>query len=128
MTVELEEPFVWPEVPNLQPWGKEERKKEIQESVKANGATDSNDARDTARRLRDHVKRLLHKDVATKDYAIEMKRAQNIELNKEELERENARLKRERELAAMSRLQLWEHERTGKVVEGDDASKFKTKA
>lgn len=128
MTVEMEEPFVWPETPNLEAWGKEEREREIQDSARGSDAANSSEARDTARRLRDHVNRLLHKEVATKDYAIETKRAQSIELNKEELERENERLKRERELAAMSRLQLWEHERTGKVVGSDDASESKTKA
>lgn len=128
MTVEMEQPFVWPEIPDLQPWGKEERRKEENDAVAASGIQDTNQQRQAARRLREQVERLFKKEEVLTDEAIERKKKENVPLQAEELKKEEQRLKREKELQDMSRLQLWEDKRTQKVVQSDDRSKFTIKA
>jgi large subunit ribosomal protein L23 len=61
MTVEMEQPFVWPELPDLRPWGKEERKKEIQDVMSMNSAKDHKEQRIAARSLRQTVAELFRK-------------------------------------------------------------------
>jgi large subunit ribosomal protein L23 len=125
MTVEMEQPFVWPELPeSLEPWGQKERQKEVDDATSANMVGDSNQARDAARKLRDQVKKLLYKDVARPDEAIERKKAQSKELTPEELEAEELRMKEEAKLKQMSRIKLWERERTAKLVEGDKRDRY----
>lgn len=128
MTVEMEQPFVWPEIPDLEPWGQKERRQETQDAIRANGGLGATEAREAARKLSDQVKKLLHKEGTATDAAIANKKAQNIELSPEEQEQEAQRLKREEELSGMSRLKLWEEERTGKVVQSDEAERFTIKA
>ena len=128
MTVEMEQPFVWPEVPDLEPWGQMERKKETQDAAKANGALGADDARDAARKLRDQARMLLHRQEPLVDESIEKKKAEGVELSSAEQAKEEKRLARERELERMSRLKLWEDKRTEKVVQGDDASGYTIKA
>jgi large subunit ribosomal protein L23 len=127
MTVEMEQPFVWPEIPNLEAWGKQERQKEEKEAVASNSAPDANDQRQSARELRKQVEMLLKKEEPL-DEAIQKKKAAGIVLTADESKRAETKAKREAQLAAMSRLQLWEDKRTGKVVEGDDRSKYTIKA
>jgi large subunit ribosomal protein L23 len=128
MTVEMEQPFVWPEIPDLEAWGKKEREKEQKEAVAANAAQDSNEQRDAARELRKQVEMLFKKEEPLTDNVIERKKAEGVALTKDELKRVDMMKKRESQLAAMSRLQLWEAKRTDKVVEGDDRSKYTIKA
>ncbi|KAH7095378.1 mitochondrial ribosomal protein subunit L23 [Paraphoma chrysanthemicola] len=128
MTVEMEQPFVWPEIPSLEPWGKKDKLKEEDDAVAASGAQDANSQRDAARKLRDQVEKLFKLEGDNMDVVIERKKEQGIELSAEEQKREDKRLRRERQIKAMSRLQLWEDKRTGKVVESDDRSKFTIKA
>jgi large subunit ribosomal protein L23 len=128
MTVEMEQPFVWPEMPeSLEPWGQKERNKEIDDATKANMSGESNEARDAARTLRDQVRRLLEKDVAQPDPAIERKKAELKQLTAEEVEAEELRKKQEAKLRQMSRIKLWEKERTGKTVESDKRSRYAIK-
>ncbi|CAO2650384.1 Nn.00g016760.m01.CDS01 [Neocucurbitaria sp. VM-36] len=128
MTVEMEQPFVWPEVPDLEPWGQKERRKETQEAAKTNGALGPDDARDAARKLRDQARMLLHRQEPLVDESIEKKKVEGVELSSAEQAKEEKRLARERELERMSRLKLWEDKRTEKVVQGDDASGYTIKA
>ncbi|KAF1943244.1 mitochondrial ribosomal protein subunit L23 [Clathrospora elynae] len=128
MTVEMEQPFVWPEVPDLEPWGQKEKRQETEDAMRANGAVDSNDARDAARKLQDQVKKLLYKNVAQPDEAIEQKKKNKIELSSEEKDAEKLRQEREAKLSKMSRLKLWERERTEKLVNSNDRSRFAIKA
>ncbi|KAF1840784.1 mitochondrial ribosomal protein subunit L23 [Cucurbitaria berberidis CBS 394.84] len=128
MTVEMDDPFVWPELPDLEPWGQKERKQEVLDAARANGALDTNDARNAARKLSDQVKMLLHKREPLADEAIEKKKAEGVELTPAEQAKEEKRLNRERELEKMSRLNLWEDKRTDKVVHSDEASRFTIKA
>jgi large subunit ribosomal protein L23 len=128
MTVEMEQPFVWPEMPeSLEPWGQKERQKEVDDATSANMVGDSNQARDAARKLRDQVRKLLHKDVARPDAAIGMKKAQNKDLTPGESEAEELRKKEEAKLKQMSRIKLWERERTAKLVEGDKRDRYAIK-
>jgi large subunit ribosomal protein L23 len=127
MTVELEQPFVWPEVPDLEPWGQKEKQKEVEEAAKVNGAGDSNDARNAARTLREQVKKLLDKKVSRPDPEIQRKKAMSIELTAEELEVEKLREQEEANLQRMSRLKLWAKERTGKAVESDKPRRYAIK-
>jgi large subunit ribosomal protein L23 len=121
MTVEMEQPFVWPAVPeSLEPWGQKERADEINDATKANGAGDANEARDASRRLRDQVKKLLYKDVGRK-------KTQFKELTAEELEAEELGQKEEAKSKTMSRIKLWERERTGKIVGGDERNRYAIK-
>jgi large subunit ribosomal protein L23 len=118
MTVEMEQPFVWPAVPeSLEPWGQKERADEINDATKANGAGDANEARDAARKLRDQVKKLLYKDVGRK-------KAQFKELTAEDLEAEELGQKKVAKSKTMSRIKLWERERTGKIVGGDERNRY----
>ncbi|KAF2034864.1 mitochondrial ribosomal protein subunit L23 [Setomelanomma holmii] len=128
MTVEMEQPFVWPEEPILAPWGKEEKQKEEDDAVKASGAQDANQQRVAARKLREQVEKLFKKEEDHTDRLIEKKKKEGIELSADEQKVEGKRLRRERQLQAMSRLQLWEEKRTAKVVESDNRSKYTIKA
>jgi large subunit ribosomal protein L23 len=127
MTVELEQPFVWPETPDLEAWGKKEREKEVRDAIKLNGATDHSDARDAARTLREQVEKLLHKKVSKPDPEIQKKKASSIALTPEERESEMLRKREEQKLQRMSRLKLWAKERSGKVVESDKPRRYAIK-
>ncbi|KAF2833241.1 mitochondrial ribosomal protein subunit L23 [Ophiobolus disseminans] len=128
MTVEMEQPFVWPEIPDLEPWGKEERKKETDDAVSEAGVSDANGQRVAARKLREQVEQLFKKEEALADKVIERKKAGGVELSEEEQKKDLKRIDREAQLLAMSRLQLWEEKRPEKVVQSDERSKFTIKA
>ncbi|KAL6708416.1 mitochondrial 54S ribosomal protein YmL41 [Coniothyrium glycines] len=117
MTVEMEDPFVWPEVPKLTLWGKSEREKEVEDTVRENGVMDNNAQRAAARTLQDQVKQLLHKQVGQKGERLENRKTQ---MSQEELEIEARRVKEAKRAAAMDRLQLWEDRRTAKVAEANE--------
>lgn len=127
MTVELEQPFVWPEVPDLEPWGQRERREEIKQAASQNGAGDMAEAREAARTLREQVKKLLDKKVSRPDPEIQKKKAMSVELTAEELEAEKLREQEEANLQRMSRLELWAKERTGKAVESDKPRRYAIK-
>jgi|TARA_R110002003_G_scaffold128_2_gene12051 large subunit ribosomal protein L23 len=128
MTVEMEQPFVWPEIPSLEPWGKKEKEKETDDAVAASGVQDANQQRHAARKLREQVEKLFKREEHLTDVVIERKKKEGVALSTEEQKSEEKRLQRERQLKAMSRLQLWEEQRTGKVIESDDRTKFTIKA
>ncbi|KAH7385605.1 mitochondrial ribosomal protein subunit L23 [Pyrenochaeta sp. MPI-SDFR-AT-0127] len=128
MTVEMEQPFVWPEVPDLEPWGQKERRQETKDAARANGAMRAHEARDAASKLREQVKMLLHKEEPLMSESIEKKKAQGVELSQKEQENEEKTRMREEQLSRMSRLKLWEDKRTEKVVQSDDADRFTIKA
>lgn len=127
MTVELEQPFVWPEVPDLEPWGQRERREEIKQAASQNGAGDMAESREAARTLREQVKKLLDKKVSRPDPEIQKKKAMSVELTAEELEAEKLREQEEANLQRMSRLKLWAKERTGKAVESDKPRRYAIK-
>ena len=116
MTVEMEQPFVWPEVPDLEPWGQKEKQEEVAEATRVNGGIDHNDQRNAARKLRDQVKKLLYKDVARPSQA-----------SAEDAEAQEARESEERMLKRMSRIKLWERERPVKTVESDNRKNYAIK-
>jgi large subunit ribosomal protein L23 len=129
MTVEMEEPFVWPELPNLEPWGVTERKKEEKEALLNNGVEDKNEQREAARSLRKQVQMLFKKEeVTSTDQLIQRKKAADIPLTKEEQTRLDKMSERKKELSKLSSLDLWAQRRTGKVVEGDERGKYAIKA
>jgi large subunit ribosomal protein L23 len=128
MTVEMEQPFVWPEIPDLQPWGgKKEREKGVTNSLAAGGGEEAKEQRDKARNLREQVEMLFKKEEPLNEI-IKRKKAQGMTLDKEEQKKENQRLKREAEVQAMSRLKLWEDKRTQKVATTDVRGKYVIKA
>ncbi|USP74510.1 uncharacterized protein yc1106_01784 [Curvularia clavata] len=124
MTVEMEQPFVWPEVPDLEPWGQKEKQNEIEDAARTNGAVDNRDKREAARKLREQVQKLLYKDVARSGKS----QALSEEQNAQDSEAQAARESEERMLKRMSRIKLWEKERTGKAVESDNRKNYAIKA
>jgi large subunit ribosomal protein L23 len=128
MTVEMEQPFVWPEVPDLTPWGKEERQREIENSLAADGVLDAKQQRNAASELRKQVEMLFKREEPFSDATIARKKKAGIQLTPEEQTREQESIQRQARLQAKSRLKLWEEKRSVKVVESDDRSKFTIKA
>lgn len=122
MTVEMEQPFVWPEVPDLEPWGQKEKQSEIEDAARTNGAVDSRDKRNAARKLREQVQKLLYKDTARSGESQTLSEEQSTQESEAQAAREERMLKR------MSRIKLWERERTGKVVESDKRKHYAIKA
>jgi len=127
MTVEMEKPFVWPEIPDLAPWGKTERKKEENDAVASAGVQGENQQRASARKLREQVQNLFKREEVLTNEAIVRKKAAGVALTAEEQKQEDERLKREAELRSMTSLQLWEEKRTGKVITSDERSRFTIK-
>jgi large subunit ribosomal protein L23 len=128
MTVEMDLPFVWPKIPNLEPWGKKEKEKEVKDAMELSGSQDANEQRAAAMKLREQVEDLFKKQERLVDKTIEQKKRDHVQLTKDEQEKEDNRIQREAQLKEMSRLQLWEDKRTDKVVQSDDRSKFIIKA
>ena len=102
MTVEMEQPFVWPALPeDVKPWGIGDYKKEVQQNVVRSGQVDSVEIkREKAKSLREQVKALLMKKNTSKAKS-------GVDESKK-----------------LSALELWEKKRTDKVVEGDEASSY----
>jgi large subunit ribosomal protein L23 len=131
MTVEMEQPFVWPEIPeDLTPWGKQERSKELEDSVAVSGGHDKDQQRNAARQLRQQVVNLFRKKDRTTDQVIERKKRAGVGLSQSEQKKEQERIEREKASRKTPRLDLWEQKRTGKVVEVEtaDRSKYTIKA
>lgn len=122
MTVEMEQPFVWPELPaDGAPWGIGRMKSEVDSVAEANGIVTMKQKREKAQSLREHVKALLTKKDSTMDKAIAQKRREGKELTSEELQKEA-------ELKKMSALKFWEQKRNMKIVQGDESSQYTIKA
>jgi large subunit ribosomal protein L23 len=102
MTVEMEQPFVWPALPeNEKPWGIGDFRKMVHENVVRSEQVDNMEIRrEKAKSLREQVKALLmKKDTSKAKSGVE-------------------------ESGKLSTLELWEKKRTHKVVEGDEASDY----
>jgi large subunit ribosomal protein L23 len=127
MTVEMEQPFVWPETPDMAPWGNSDRRQEIKDNKWANGVRDTEIKREEARALRDHVKTLLSKNEPETDYAIQRKIKEGRALSPEEQERSQLTERRKAELNKMTPLELWEQQRTQKVVQSGRGGGFAIK-
>lgn len=52
MTVEMEQPFVWPEVESLEPWSQKERKEEVDRATETNAVPTAEEVRSHARSVR----------------------------------------------------------------------------
>jgi large subunit ribosomal protein L23 len=101
MTVEMEQPFVWPALPeNRKPWGIGDFKKEVHGNVVRSEQVDNVEIRrERAKSLREQVKALLMK-------------------------KDTSEVKGGEEKEKLSTLELWEKKRTFKVVEGDEGSDY----
>jgi large subunit ribosomal protein L23 len=128
MTVEMEQPFVWPEVPDLAPWSPAVRQKEFEDSETMSGASNHEMQRESARDLRKKVEMLFKREQPLSNDAIARKKEAGLELTPAEKAMEEQRLAKEARLQAMSRIKMWEAQRSVKVVESDERSKFTIKA
>ncbi|OAL50661.1 hypothetical protein IQ07DRAFT_621385 [Pyrenochaeta sp. DS3sAY3a] len=124
MTVEMEQPFVWPEVESLEPWSQKERKEEVDRATETNAVPTAEEVRSHARTVRNRVKKLLQ-ITPLSDKSIKKKDAEGLELNAEDQQNEG---KRTSQADGVSRLRVWELARNGKVVQGDEADKYTIKA
>lgn len=123
MTVEMEQPFVWPKTPSLEPWGQAERRQEMRDSVASNSQPDKRERRTSARNLQEEVKKLLRSGKKAEQKKIADPEVIDVTSEKEvEAETKQERLQR------LSRVRLWEKQRTEKVVEADDRSRYAIKA
>ena len=127
MTVEMEQPFVWPETPSLEPWGQEKRRQEIKEALTSGGLS-AEEQRDAARKLSDQAKMLLQKEGPLASELLEKRWAERVELNQSGKEMEKSKFNRDREAKRLSTIELWEEMRTEKVIRSDGPSQFKIKA
>lgn len=129
MTVEMEQPFVWPELPeDKKAWGIGEQKSQIEEAAIINGIVTPKERREKAKSLREQVKTLLMKKEPLMPRSIAQKRREGKALTPEEVEQEAEALRKKAENKKMSAAQFWEQRRTIKVVQSDDSSQFSIKA
>ncbi|KAJ4361163.1 mitochondrial 54S ribosomal protein YmL41 [Ascochyta clinopodiicola] len=129
MTVEMEQPFVWPAVPeDTKPWGLGQVKSETAQAAEANGIVTVEQKRQKAKSLREQVKALMTKKEPLLDRNIAQKRAEGKELTAEELQKEETAMRKKKENEKMSALKFWEEKRTGKVVQSDESSRYTIKA
>ncbi|KAF1364713.1 hypothetical protein EJ07DRAFT_96693 [Lizonia empirigonia] len=129
MTVEMEQPFVWPTIPeDIEPWGLGQIKSETAQAAEANGIVTVEQKRQKAKSLREQVKALMMKEEPLVERSIAQKRATGRTLTAEELEREETALRKKAENEKLSALKFWEQKRTGSVVQGDDSSRYTIKA
>jgi len=129
MTVEMEQPFVWPALPeDTTPWGLGRMKSETAEAAEVNGIVTPEQKRQKAKSLREQVKALLTKKEPLMEKSIAQKRAEGKDLTAEELQKEEIALRKKAENEKMSPLKFWEEKRTGKVVQSDDSSRYTIKA
>jgi large subunit ribosomal protein L23 len=119
MTVEMEQPFVWPETPDLAPWGKKEKQKDIKNAMTASGAMNMEDKRAEAKALREQVKMLLSKKEPVQDQSLQRKIKTGRALTTADMEKIEQIEKRQADLKKMSPLELWEEQRTLDVVQSD---------
>lgn len=67
MTVEMEKPFVWPAEPeSWEPWGKEEKEREMERGLKAQGALTTEMVRESQDALRRQARALLKRGTESK--------------------------------------------------------------
>lgn len=123
MTVEMEQPFVWPKTPSLEPWGQAERKKEMRESVSHNSGPDKREQRTSARKLQEEVKKLF----GIREKAKQEKIADPDAIEQTDERESDAEIARERS-ERLTGVRLWEQQRTVKVVEADDRNRYTIKA
>ncbi|KAF3040940.1 hypothetical protein E8E12_007899 [Didymella heteroderae] len=129
MTVEMEQPFVWPELPaDKKAWGIGEQKTQIGEAATMNGIITPEERRQKAKSLREQVKTLLMKKEPLMPRSIAQKRREGKDLTPEELEKEEEANRKKAENERMSAAEFWEQRRSMKVVQSDDASQFSIKA
>ncbi|KAL5116759.1 mitochondrial 54S ribosomal protein YmL41 [Pleosporales sp. CAS-2024a] len=129
MTVEMEQPFVWPKVPDLEPWGKEIRKQELETSAAAASAASNNkDQRDSAKKLRMQAMALLERRITSQDAAIRLKKREGVALSRDEKLQDRKWQEMKRRAKSGSTLQRWEDMRLDKVVQTDIRDVYKTKA
>lgn len=113
MTVEMEQPFVWPATPDLGAWGAEERKAEDDEQAR-DDRDNVDGRRDVARTLREQAKRVLGgRSVVERG---EVVRGKVKGKAKGEAEREGGAVRR------VKRVEAWEAARPPSVVTGSRAS------
>ncbi|PSN59718.1 hypothetical protein BS50DRAFT_579749 [Corynespora cassiicola Philippines] len=105
MTVEMEKPFVWPELPkDMAPWGHQEKEYQdrmVREMLKGKRP---GERREEAANLREQAKALLRK------------RAPEPEAGKEEKVKDTE----EEEIQHLEPVERWERTRTVKIVKGDE--------
>ncbi|KAF2631905.1 mitochondrial ribosomal protein subunit L23 [Macroventuria anomochaeta] len=129
MTVEMEQPFVWPALPeDIKAWGIGQQKSEIDQAAEANGIVTMEQKRQKAKSLREQVKALLMKREPLIEKSLVRKKREGRELTPEELQKEEVALQKQAENERMSALKFWEQKRTGKVVQADDSSRYTIKA
>lgn len=129
MTVEMEEPFVWPALPeDTKPWGIGNAKSEMEMAAEANGITTMEQKRQKAKSLREQVKALLTKKEPLLDRNIWQKRQEGKELTSEEQQKYEDALLKKAENKKMSALDFWEQKRTAKAVQADESSRYTIKA
>lgn len=122
MTVEMEQPFVWPKTPDLAPWGKEERKQEMKDSVAGNSQPSKREQRTSARTLQEEVKKLFRggKKIQQNETAGSDSTNQAHE-KKVEAETDREKLQR------LTTLELWEKQRTQRVVRSEVRDQYAIK-
>jgi large subunit ribosomal protein L23 len=129
MTIEMEQPFVWPELPaDKKAWGIGEEKTQIGEAAMMNGIVTPEERRQKAQSLREQVKTLLMKKEPLMPRSIAQKRREGMALTPEELQREEEANRKKAENERMSATEFWEQRRSMKAVQSDDASQFSIKA
>ncbi|KAH6615043.1 mitochondrial ribosomal protein subunit L23 [Boeremia exigua] len=128
MTVEMEQPFVWPALPeDTKPWGVGTAKAETEAAARSNGIVTMEQKRESARLLREKVKKLLTKQEPVLASSIGKKLDQNIELTPKEKDTVQAAVQRKADNKKMPALDFWERKRSMKVVEADDSSRYTIK-
>ena|SRR5690242_624649 len=129
MTVEMEEPFVWPALPeNTEPWGIGKSKSELEMAAEANGIVTMEQKRQKAKSLREQVKALLTKKEPLLDRKIWQKKQDGHELTPEEQEKYDDAVQKKAENMKRSALDFWEQKRTMKTVQADESSRYTIKA
>ncbi|KAF3000324.1 hypothetical protein E8E13_009285 [Curvularia kusanoi] len=111
MTVEMEQPFVWPELPeDTEPWGVGKVKSELDQVIGANDIVTMEQKRQKAKSLREQVKALLtKKDTRKPEDGVQEAQGEQSGKN-------------------VSALEFWEQKRTDKVVQGDESRRYAIKA
>jgi large subunit ribosomal protein L23 len=119
MTVEMEQPFVWPETPNLQPWGgkKEPTKKTISQTLAAGAGENAKDQRTQAKNLRKQVELLFKKEIPREEPRPDGSKRS-----------EQSWIRAQKEAKKKSVLQLWEQKRTQKIATLDHRGKYVIKS
>ncbi len=128
MTVEMEQPFVWPSLPeDTTPWGLGKFKSEARKMAESNGIVTTEQKREKAQLLREKVKALLTKQEPVVDRRIWQKKQEGKDLTPAETEKYEASLAKKAENKRMSTLEFWENKRPQKVVQADDSSRYTVK-